>query len=84
MKTQVMIQTTSKGQMTLPKAARIQLGIKPGDTVAVVISDAGVSVERPPTLSEIWRLTKTKTTWPGDQAADNLIAQTVADNHAQP
>ena len=81
MNLQVITTITQKGQMTLPKSARDRLGVKPGDNVAVVISDSGVTVERSDSLSDIHRLTATKTTWPGDAAADEVIQEAAAHDH---
>ena len=39
---------TSKGQITLPRAVRERLGLKPGDEVQFVEDESGVHVKRPP------------------------------------
>lgn len=41
---------TSKGQLTLPKAIRDQLGVGPGDRVDFVVKDDGTVVVRPVTV----------------------------------
>jgi len=44
---------TVKGQVTLPKAVRDAVGIKPGDRVAVRATAAGaVIIEKPGTMSD--------------------------------
>ena len=37
---------SSKGQVTIPKAIREELGLEPGDLVAYVVRDRGVRLER--------------------------------------
>ncbi len=37
---------SSKGQVTIPKAVREELGLEPGDLVAYVVGDGGVRLER--------------------------------------
>ena len=37
---------SSKGQVTIPKAVREKLDLKPGDLVAYVVGDGGVRLER--------------------------------------
>jgi AbrB family looped-hinge helix DNA binding protein len=70
--------------MTLPKAARDRLGVQPGDRVIVTISEAGVNVEKPASLDDIWQLTNSRVTWPGDAAADEVVGTAVAKTHRRP
>ena len=37
---------SSKGQVTVPKAIREQLGLEPGDLVAYIVRDGAVRLER--------------------------------------
>ncbi len=37
---------SSKGQVTIPKAVREELGLEPGDLVAYVVGDGAVRLER--------------------------------------
>ena len=37
---------SSKGQVTVPKAIREELGLKPGDLVAYIVRDGAVRLER--------------------------------------
>ncbi len=37
---------SSKGQVTIPKAVREELGLEPGDLVAYVVGNGGVRLER--------------------------------------
>ncbi len=37
---------SSKGQVTIPKAIREELGLQPGDLVAYVVRDGAVRLER--------------------------------------
>ena len=37
---------SSKGQVTIPKAVREELGLRPGDLVAYVVRDGAVRLER--------------------------------------
>ncbi len=37
---------SSKGQVTIPKAVREELGLEPGDLVAYVVRDGAVRLER--------------------------------------
>ena len=46
-----MSQITSKGQVTLPKAAREALGVKPGDSVEFRVAGRRVEVVRAETLA---------------------------------
>lgn len=39
---------TSKGQITIPKAVRDSLGIRPGDEVEIVIEDGAFKCRRKP------------------------------------
>ena len=39
-------QVTSRGQLTLPAAIRRELGLKPGDQVAIVVTDDRAEVRR--------------------------------------
>jgi AbrB family looped-hinge helix DNA binding protein len=39
---------TSKGQITIPKAVRDSLGIRPGDEVEIVIEDGAFTCRRKP------------------------------------
>lgn len=81
MNMQVITTITQKGQMTLPKSARDQLHVKPGDSVAVIISDTGVTVERSDSLADIHHLTASPILWPGDAAADQIIQEAIASDH---
>lgn len=38
---------TSKGQTVIPKAIRDQMGLKPGDTIDFIVTDAGDVLIRP-------------------------------------
>ncbi len=37
---------SSKGQVTIPKAVREELGLEPGDLVGYVVGDGGVRLQR--------------------------------------
>jgi AbrB family looped-hinge helix DNA binding protein len=63
---------TSKGQITLPKALRDRLRLKPGDDVQFVEDKAGIWVRRPARKS---RLDK----WVGYLARTNPIDMTDAE-----
>lgn len=78
MKNQFIIKTTKKGQMTLPKLARAKLGVRPGEPVTVTVDEQGVRVERLLTLAEVRQLTETRRVWPGDEAADQIVAEGMA------
>lgn len=41
---------TSKGQITVPKAVRVALGVEPGDRIAFRVRDDGVVEMHPRTL----------------------------------
>ena len=40
---------TNKGQVTIPKAIRVSLGLHSGDKIEFVITDAGLALIRPVT-----------------------------------
>lgn len=74
---------TSKGQVTIPKAIRDRLGVKPGDRVQFFVDDRGRAVmERTIKLRELIgivpRLRETMTIEEMDQAiADHLAEKAV-------
>lgn len=70
------VNLTSKGQMTLPKAAREKIGVKPRGQVVVEIGKKDVKIQKAPELEDIWRLTETTKRWPGDRAVDRILAKT--------
>jgi len=52
-----MSRVTSKGQVTIPKAVRDELGIRPGDEIEFVRTDDGYRIEKEPDENpfEKWR-----------------------------
>jgi antitoxin PrlF len=72
---------TSKGQVTIPKAIRDRLGIKPGTRVAFTLDQEGrafIQAEdvRPPQTSRFERLRGTATT---SLSTDEIMALTRGD-----
>jgi AbrB family looped-hinge helix DNA binding protein len=57
---------TGKGQITLPKAVRDRLGLKPGDEVRFVEDKTGIQVKRPVRKSQLDK-------WEGYLARTNPI-----------
>lgn len=59
---------TSKGQITIPKAIRDELNVKPGDSLEFTVSDGHVEVEpvRRRSLSEFYGIFKPATPLPPD------------------
>lgn len=74
---------TSKGQMTLPRAARDVIGVKPKDQVLVAVTKGEVSITKAPNLEDIWQLTATTKKWPGDRPADQLLARAKKAEHGR-
>ena len=61
---------TSKGQITLPKSVRDELGVDAGDQVVFVVEDKGISLHPVPrtSLTELRGIAKGRRAYPGRTA----------------
>ncbi len=74
---------TQKGQVTIPKVIRDQLGLKPRQKVSFELTGDAATITKPPTLAEIRESFRGSPVWPGDQVADANILKYVAKEYAQ-